>query len=84
MGGISSLLAGILEGAAGLPPARAEALGPAEWPLRAWVGFFLYILVFLLVVIGLYRMAVSDLPSEEEGGRKPGEPAPGPAKDPKP
>ncbi len=54
-----SVLAGLLAVGADAP-FRAESVGPGGWTPRNWIGFFLYLFVFLLVVIGLYRMALAD------------------------
>ena len=70
-GRFGSLLAGLLTVGADAP-LRAESVGPGGWTPRNWIGFFLYLFVFLLAVIGLYRMAVAD----DGGDRAAGEGAP--------
>lgn len=32
--------------------------GPAEWTLRNWLGFCIQIIVFVLVIIGIYKLAM--------------------------
>ena len=47
--------------------------GPSEWTTKNWVGFFLYIGLFVLAVIGIYKLAGVDEISESETSEKPGE-----------
>ena len=34
--------------------------GPAEWTTRNWIGFFIQIGIFVLVIIGIYKLALGD------------------------
>ncbi len=34
-----------------------EPIGPAGWSARNWIGFLLQIAIFILAVIGIYKLA---------------------------
>jgi hypothetical protein len=40
--------------------------GPSQWTAKNWVGFFLYIGLFILAVIGIYKLAGVDEITENE------------------
>ena len=42
--------------------------GPAEWTGRNWLGFSIQIIVFILAVVGIYKLA--DPGEEEEAGEE--------------
>lgn len=44
--------------------------GPSEWTPRNWLGFFIYIAVFILVVIGIYKLATGVETTEEGRGEE--------------
>ena len=43
--------------------------GWSQWTARNWAGFILEILVFILVLIGIYKMALSGEDEDEEKSR---------------
>ena len=42
--------------------------GPSQWTGRNWLGFCIYIGIFILAIIGIYRLAMSG--EGEEGSEK--------------
>lgn len=52
---------------------RAQDISPkgwSQWTTRNWVGFTAEILVFILVVIGIYKLALSGEEKEETRDEK--------------
>lgn len=48
--------------------------GPSEWTPRNWLGFFIQIGLFILAIIGIYKLADCREATEEgRGGDKEGE-----------
>ena len=46
--------------------------GPSEWIFRNWLGFCLYIGIFILAIIGIYKLAMSgDGEREDDRDEKP-------------
>jgi len=39
--------------------------GPSEWSSRNWLGFFIYLVVFILAVVGIYKLATGGETDEE-------------------
>ena len=44
--------------------------GWSQWTARNWIGFFIYIGLFVLAVIGIYKLAGVDEITEDETKRK--------------
>ena len=44
--------------------------GWSQWTARNWIGFFIYLGLFVLAVIGIYKLAGVDEIPEEETERK--------------
>jgi len=49
--------------------------GPAEWTGRNWLGFSLQIILFILAVIGIYKLADPGAEVEEETDGEQSEPS---------
>jgi hypothetical protein len=47
----------LLASVAVLAAGAIEPRGPADWPLKSWLGLVLYLVLFLLALWGIARLA---------------------------